>query len=264
MTRELVVVKIGGRAAAEAQRLREMAAEMATLARHRRFLLVHGGGAEVTAVSKRFGIEATFRDGVRLTSPAEMDIVDMVLSGRANKALVRLLASAGLPAVGLSGSDGAIFTARPIHGEAGGATRTGEVDAIDTRLLDLLMAHGFLPVLSSTSMDAQHRGMNLNADTVAFALAARLPAGTLVFLSDVPGVLHEGAVVPDLDAARAKELVDRGVIQGGMVPKVTASLEAIAAGVGSVVIGQYDGDGSLARLLSGGGGTRIHGGKETA
>jgi acetylglutamate kinase len=106
--------------------------------------------------------------------------------------------------------------------------------------------------------------MNVNADTVAFALAARLPARTLVFFSDVPGVLHEGAVMHDLDAARARELVDRGVIQGGMVPKVTASLEAIAAGVASVVIGQYDGAGALTRLLSGESGTRIHGRKETA
>lgn len=262
MTRETVLVKIGGRAAAEEERLREMAAEMAALARGRRFLLVHGGGAEVTAVSKRFGIEPTFRDGVRLTSPAEMDIVDMVLAGRANKALVRILAAAGLAAVGLSGSDGPVFTARPLGGDTGGTTRTGEVDAIDTRLLELLMGHGFLPVLSSTSMDAAHRGMNVNADTAAFALAARLAARTLVFLSDVPGVLHEGAVVSDLDAARARDLVDRGVVQGGMIPKVTASLEAIAAGVGAVVIGQYDGDGALARLLSGKAGTRIHGSKE--
>jgi acetylglutamate kinase len=262
VTRELVVVKIGGTAAGEEERLREMAAEMAAFSKVRRFIVVHGGGAEVTAVSKRFGIEATFRDGVRLTSPAEMDVVDMVLSGRTNKALVRILASAGLAPVGLSGSDGAIFTARPMGGEAGGASRTGEVDAIDTRLLDLLMSHGFLPVLSSTSMDAQCRGMNVNADTVAFALAARLGARTLLFLSDIPGVLHDGEVIGDLDAVRARELVDRAVIQGGMVPKVTASLEAVAGGVGSVVIGQYDGPGSLARMLDGTSGTRIHGAKE--
>lgn len=262
MTRGLVVVKIGGKAAGEEERLRELAAEMAGLSKGWRFLVVHGGGAEVTAVSKRFGIEATFRDGVRLTSPAEMDVVDMVLSGKANKALVRTLASAGLAAVGLSGSDGAIFTARPMGGDASGAARTGEVDAIDTRLLDLLMSHGFLPVLSSTSMDGRHRGMNVNADTVAFALAARLGARTLLFLSDIPGVMHEGKVIADLDAVRARELADRAVIQGGMVPKVTASLEAVAGGVGSVVIGQYDGPGSLARLLDGASGTRIHGAKE--
>lgn len=262
MGRELVVVKIGGKAAGEEDRLREMAAEMAALAKAKRFLVVHGGGAEVTAVSKRFGIEATFRDGVRLTSPAEMDVVDMVLSGRANKALVRILASAGLAAVGLSGSDGATFTARPLGGEAGGAARTGEVEAIDTRLLELLMSHGFLPVLSSTSMDAQFRGMNVNADTVAFALAARLGAHTLLFLSDIPGVMHDGTVIGDLDAAAARELVDRAVIQGGMVPKVTASLEAVAAGVGAVVIGQYEGPGSLERMLGGSSGTRIHGAKE--
>ena len=262
MTRDLVVVKIGGKAAGEEDRLREMAAEMAALAKSRRFIVVHGGGAEVTAVSKRFGIEATFRDGVRLTSPAEMDVVDMVLSGKANKTLVRLLASAGLAAVGLSGSDGAIFTARPMGGDATGAARTGEVDAIDTRLLDLLMSHGFLPVLSSTSMDAHHRGMNVNADTVAFALAARLGARTLAFLSDIPGVVREGKVIGDLDAVQTRELLDRAVIQGGMVPKVTASLEAVAGGVGSVVIGQYDGPGSLARMLDGASGTRIHGARE--
>ena len=263
MTRDLVVVKIGGKASGEEDRLREMAAEMAALSKGKRFLVVHGGGAEVTAVSKRFGIEATFRDGVRLTSPAEMDVVDMVLSGKANKALVRTLASAGLAAVGLSGSDGAIFTARPLGGDASGAARTGEVEAIDTRLLELLMSHGFLPVLSSTSMDAHHRGMNVNADTVAFALAARLGAHTLLFLSDIPGVMHEGKAIGDLDAAHARELVDRAVIQGGMVPKVTASLEAVAGGVGSVVIGQYEGEGSLARMLDGASGTRIHGARET-
>ena len=262
MTRDLVVVKIGGKAAGEEDRLREMAVEMAALSKSKRFLVVHGGGAEVTAVSKRFGIEATFRDGVRLTSPAEMDVVDMVLSGKANKALVRTLASAGLAAVGLSGSDGAIFTARPMGGDASGAARTGEVDAIDARLVELLMSHGFLPVLSSTSMDAHQRGMNVNADTVAFALAARLGARTLLFLSDIPGVMQDGTIIADLDAVRARELVDRTVIQGGMVPKVTASLEAVAGGVGSVVIGQYDGPGSLARMLSGENGTRIHGEKE--
>jgi len=264
MWRELVVVKIGGKAAGEEDRLREMAAEMASLAKTKRFLVVHGGGAEVTAVSKRFGIEATFRDGIRLTSPAEMDVVDMVLSGRANKALVRILASAGLAAVGLSGSDGAVFTARPIGGDTSGAARTGEVEAIDTRLLELLMSHGFLPVLGSSSMDARFRAMNVNADNVAFALAARLGARTLLFLSDIPGVMHEGAVIGDLDAARARELVDRAVIQGGMVPKVNASLEAVAGGVGSVVIGRYDGPGSLARMLDGTSGTRIHGAKEKA
>jgi acetylglutamate kinase len=262
MTRELVVIKIGGKAAGEEERLREMAAEMSELAKGRRFVVVHGGGAEITAVSKRFGIEATFRDGVRLTSPAEMDVVDMVLSGRANKALVRILASAGLAAVGLSGSDGAVFTARAMDGDASGAVRTGEVDAIDSRLLDLLMSHGFLPVLCSTSMDARYLGMNVNADTVAFALAARLGAKTLLFLSDIPGVLHDGQVIGDLDAVHAKELVNRAVIQGGMVPKVNASLEAVAGGVGAVVIGQYDGPGALGRMLEGASGTRIHGAKE--
>ena len=106
--------------------MRRCREEMRALGRDRRFILVHGGGAEVTALSEKLGIEAVFRDGVRQTSPEEMDIVDMVLAGKVNKQLVRLLRDAGLDAVGLSGSDGGIFTGEPLGGR-GAATRTGEV-----------------------------------------------------------------------------------------------------------------------------------------
>jgi acetylglutamate kinase len=248
-----VVLKVGGRAAERDEGLLGIASEMAALARGQRFVLVHGGGAEVTAVSKRLGIEAVFSAGVRQTSAEEMDIVDMVLAGKVNTRVVRLLRTRGLDAVGVSGPDGGTFTGKAI----GPQTRTAEVDAIDTRLLELLLGAGFVPVVSSVSTDGDGRGLNINADSVAFALAARLAASAMVFLSDIPGILRDGAVVRELAAAEAQGLVASGVVSGGMIPKVSASVEALARGVQNVIIGQYEGPGSCAGLLAGRLGTRI-------
>jgi len=251
-----IVVKIGGKAAENRESLGALCDELRDVSREQRLVLVHGGGAEVTAVSNLFGFEAVFRDGVRQTSPEEMDIVDMVLAGKVNSQLVRLLRARGLDAVGLSGSDGGTFTGEPIGGR-GALTRTGEVTQVDVRLLRLLLDAGYVPVLSSTSMDAEGNGLNINADTAAFRLAAHLQAAALVFLSDIPGVISDGSVVQALSAEEAKSLIDRGVIKGGMVPKVTASFDAMDEGVKKVIIGQYESPGSLARLLEGKEGTRL-------
>ncbi len=218
--------------------------------------MVHGGGPEVTAVSKRFGIEPVFHQGVRQTSAEEMDIVDMVLSGKVNAHLVRLLRSRGLDAVGVGGADGGVIRAERLGGPDA-ETRTGEVTGVDPRLLELLLGSGFVPVVSSPSMDAAGNGLNINADTVAFRIAACMKARALVFLSDTPGILSDGSVVQALSAQEARNLIARGVIGGGMVPKVTASLEAMDQGVGKVIIGQYEGPGSLARLIDGKQGTRL-------
>jgi acetylglutamate kinase len=248
----MILIKLGGRAAENHEALAALAEEIAGLTRENRVLLVHGGGAEVTALSQRLGIEAVFKDGVRQTSPAEMDIVDMVLAGRVNSHLVRLFSVHGLRAVGVRGADGGTITARAL-----GGTRTGEVAAIDTRFLELLMANGYFPVLCPTATDERGAGLNLNADTVAFALAGQLAAVALVFLSDIPGVLAEGSVIQTLAAKEARALIARGVITGGMVPKIGASLEAMEQGVRKVIIGQYDGPGALSRLLEGKQGTRL-------
>jgi len=253
MPLDTVLVKIGGKAAKKEERLAEMCAELSALSGRYRMLLVHGGGAEVTAVSKKLGIDAVFRDGIRQTTPAEMDIVDMVLAGKINKQLVRMLRTRGLDAVGLSGADGGIFTGRALGDE----TRTGEISRIDSRLIDLLLENRFLPVISSSSMDDTGKGLNINADTAAFGLAVHLAAFALVFLSDIPGILRGGAVIPRLTSAEAESLVAAGVISGGMIPKVNASVEALKKGIGSVIIGQYDEAGSLAWLLEGSRGTRI-------
>jgi len=251
-----LLIKIGGRAAEREESLDALASEMASLSRENNLILVHGGGAEVTALARKLGMEPIFKDGVRQTSAEEMDVVDMVLAGRINKRLVRMLRVRGLNAVGLSGSDGGIFTAAAL-GEGAADTRTGDVTAIDPRLLDLLLGGGYLPVLCSTSTDAKGRGLNINADTVAFRLAAHLSAAALVFFSDIPGILCDGSVMQALSAKEAADLISRGVISGGMVPKVMASLDALEHGVQKVIIGEYSGAGSLARLLEGKQGTRL-------
>ncbi|MGA2642677.1 MAG: acetylglutamate kinase [Spirochaetia bacterium] len=251
-----IVVKIGGKAAEDRESLGALCDELRDVSREHRLVLVHGGGAEVTSVARRFGIESIFRDGVRQTSPEEMDVVDMVLAGRVNSQLVRLLRARGLDAAGLCGSDGGTFTGVPLGGE-GASTRTGEVTRVDARLLLLLLDAGYIPVVCSTSMDAQGSGLNINADSVAFRLAAQLEAASLVFLSDIPGVISDGSVVQALSAQETKRLIERGVIQGGMVPKVTASFDAMEKGVKKVIIGRYESPGSLARMLEGKEGTRL-------
>ena len=161
---------------------------MGALSKDHRFLLVHGGGAEVTALSRKLGIESVFTNGLRQTSSTEMDVVDMVLAGKVNKHLVRLLRTRGLDAVGLSGSDGGILKGKSVGNLPDGSlSRTADVVGVDDRLLKLLTDNGFLPVIASPSMDSTGLALNLNADTAAFSLAVALSCAALVFLSDIPG-----------------------------------------------------------------------------
>ena len=196
---ELLVIKLGGAAADHAGALALFARELAVLVSDGvRVVLVHGGGNEVSALTRRLGMEPRFSGGVRITSTAEMPYVDMVLCGAVNKRLVRVLSAAGLAAVGLSGSDGPIFTGTPLAGTrvSGAGNHTAAVAQVDTRLLTLLLQHRYLPVLAPTSVEPPARAVNVNADSVALRLAPALAADRLLFLSDVPGILRAGARLP--------------------------------------------------------------------
>jgi len=252
----IVVLKIGGKAAEEEDALRELALDLKDLQQAgRRPVLVHGGGAEVSRLSRELGIEPLFHEGVRVTSPEEMDIVEMILCGKVGKRLVRLFQSCSLPAVGLSGADGRIFTGRSLGRILERETRTGNVERVEPRLLEVLLQAGYFPVIASTTADQEGVGVNINADTVAFELSCALAASRLLFLSDIPGVLRGGKVLARLDRAGVREAIRDGTVTGGMIPKATSALEALKKGVGRVVIGQYGGRGSLAALLEGGLGT---------
>lgn len=244
---------MGGKAASSKETLAELIDELGELRKSYRFVFVHGGGTEVTKISEVFGLKPAFRNGVRLTSEGEMDIVDMVLAGKMNKTLVRLFAIHGIPAIGISGVDGDLFLSQPI--EEG--SRTGRIVEVHPGVLTLLLDHGYLPIVASISRDMEGGGLNINADEVALELAKALHAKGLLYLSDIPGVLKAGTVMDRIDAQIAKREIDGGGITGGMIPKVTSSLEALKQGVGFVGIGEYRVKGDLKALISGKKGTKI-------
>ena len=250
------VIKLGGRALEEEELRAIFAGELASLAGAWRVIVVHGGGAEVTAMSLRLGHEPRFHDGIRLTTEAEMEVVDMVLAGSANKRLVRALSAAGVRAAGICGSDGPTLEARPEAVPAG--TRTGRIEGVETRLLTTLMDAGYVPVVSPVCDDGAGGGINVNADTVAFRVATAIGAAALLFISDIDGVLKDGAVLRRLGPAAADREIEAGTITDGMIPKIRSSVAAVAAGVGRVHIGDYDAEGALNALLDGTRGTVLH------
>ena len=249
-----VCIKIGGRVAADETAFAAFADDVAALFGDYLFVLVHGGGADVSRVSRLLSLEPRFEDGIRMTSEEEMDVVDMVLAGKVNKHMVRSLYRKELLPVGISGTDGAL-----VRGESmGGNSRTGKPTEVDPRLVEHLLAARMLPVIAPVAMDKDGLALNINADDVALAVAGSVRAEALVFISDIPGILREGHVITDMTPAEAEEEITSGVITGGMIPKVRASAGALHSGVSRVVIGGYDKHGDLQALLSGESGTTMH------
>lgn len=245
-----VVIKTGGKAAENQEALSHLAQEMKALSGEYEFILVHGGGAAVSAIQKTYGIEPLFVNGKRITGPREMDLVDMGLSGLMNTYLVRLFRQEGLKAVGLTGADGSLFTGESLGDFDGKENRTGKVIRSDISLINHLEKEGYLPIVCSVSVDDQGRGININADEAALALAVELKADDLVFISDIPGIMKDGQVISLMKEKEALELIEAEVIQGGMIPKVQSSLEALKGGVGTIIIGDYLKKGDLSGLLN--------------
>jgi acetylglutamate kinase len=283
MKASTVVVKIGGRTLSASGVLDRLVSDVAGIVgteQAYRIIIVHGGGAEVTALAERLGIVSEFADGIRMTGAEEMDAVDMVLSGLVNKRVARRFQAAGVDAVGISGSDGGTLIGEPVLRPDGRESRTARPSAGGSALLRHLLDGGYLAVVASTVMDEGGRGLNLNADDAALEIAKMLEADALLFLSDVPGVLRaagtehgraagteagaeeraeSGAtVIHDLPASAVEAEIEAETISGGMIPKTRSSVGALHAGVGTVIIGPYTEDGSLEALLAGRRGTRIH------
>jgi acetylglutamate kinase len=249
------VIKIGGRSLEAPGAPEELADDVATLSDGA--LLVHGGGREVSDWCARFGIEARFVDGLRVTDPATLEVVVAVLAGLANKRLVALLRASNVDAIGLSVLDAGIAEVRP-HPDSESLGAVGRVAKLDPGFLETLIAGGRTPVLSSVG---GFRGalLNLNADDVAAAVAAAIGAQTLVLLSDAPGVILDGRITDSIDLPELESVVARDDVQGGMVAKLNAARVALEGGVDAVKIAAWQGAGTLARLLeSDTGGTTIH------
>lgn len=233
------VVKIGGRAQGDPALLTRLRTAIETPGA--RVVVVHGGGDEVSALQRQMGVEPQFIGGRRVTSAGDLDAVRMVLSGTVNKRLVAQLISAGVRAVGISGEDGGLLTARvadATYGRVG-----GDVQADATLIADLVNA-GWVPVISPLGRDRESPeglGLNVNGDDAAAAIAAGLGADELLFVADVPGVLEDGVVLRGIDTTAIESLAARGVAKGGMLAKLEAAVQALRNGVRRVRIAALDG-----------------------
>lgn len=243
--KDIIVIKTGGKAASDKISVSSLFREMKSLSEKYLFVLVHGGGAELSRVSRIFELEPVFKEGVRLTTAPEMEIADMVLAGKINKELVRLGTLCGLEAVGLSGCDGKIFTGRSLDENS----HTGRIVDVRPELLRILLEKRYLPIVSSVSAEEGGKALNINADEAALALSSALKASKLFFISDIPGVLKEGKVIPLLSKSQSEDEIASGVISGGMIPKVRSSVSAIEKGVKEISIGEYKAMGDLEKTI---------------
>lgn len=196
-------------------------------------VLVHGGGPEINTWLDKLGIEAQFKNGLRVTDAPTMEVVEMVLVGRVNKEIVSLINQEGGSAVGICGKDGNLITARPSDAE--GVGFVGEVQTVNTRLVEALVNSGHIPVISSVAADETGQPYNINADTVAGEIAAALGAEKLILLTDTAGILRDykdrSTLIPRLDISDARRLIEEGVVSGGMIPKVNCCVRSLAQGV---------------------------------
>lgn len=200
-------------------------------------IIVHGGGDEISALQTRLGTSAQFVDGRRVTSAQDVELVRMALSGTANKRLVSALVREGVRAVGLSGEDASLIAATPVDAATMG--HVGVPQRVNHSLLEHLIDGGYLPVISPVSRNIGHElgpALNVNADDAAAAIAIAIEAEELTIVSDVPGVLVDGATASTLNIARARQLLDDEGATGGMRAKLAAALSAVAGGIARVRI----------------------------
>lgn len=232
------VVKLGGN---ELHRPAWMAECARALKAAEPVVVVHGGGQAVNAWSRRLNLPVEKRDGLRVTTPEIAEVVEMVLGGPVNRLVVSALRAAGLDAVGLSGVDGSLLTARPAAG-AGGLGHVGEIVQVRASLLESLLLAGLTPVVAPVAPAEGGTGvpLNVNADHAAAAVAGALHAEELLFVSDVPGVDIDGVAQPTLAASEIEAMIELGIATDGMAAKLRSAVQALRAGVRAVRIGDLE------------------------
>ncbi|MEX0658798.1 MAG: acetylglutamate kinase [Egibacteraceae bacterium] len=198
-----------------------------------RVVVVHGGGPQISELSRRLGIETRFVEGRRVTDEQTLEVVKMVLLGQVNPRLVGLINAAGAAAIGVSGTDAGLLAVRPASPELGAV---GEVERVDITVLDGLLDSGAVPVVATVGRGPDGEDRNVNADTAAGAIAAALGADKLIYLTNVPGLYeHFGtgdqALLSEVAPARLREMVGSGELHTGMVPKVESMVAALDGGV---------------------------------
>ena len=235
---KIVVIKYGGNAMINEELKQQVMEDIALLwLIGVKVVLVHGGGPEINEVMQKFGKEAVFVDGLRVTDKETVDIVQMVLAGKVNKSLVTLLQKKGGHAVGLSGMDGGLIEAKVKDERLG---YVGQIVKIRPQPITDLLEKNYIPVISTVASDHDGNSYNINGDTAAAYIAGALGAERLIMMTDIAGILRDkddpDTLIPELTISQAKALYEEGVISGGMIPKVDCCIEAIHKGVKNVII----------------------------
>ncbi len=243
-----VVVKYGGSTMGDPELARAFARDITLLETSGVYpVVVHGGGPQIGEMLARLGIKSEFRNGLRVTDKATVEVVEMVLAGSINKDIVLAINAEGGKAVGLSGTDGnMVFAEKLARSERDPDSNiervvdlgfVGEPKTVDRSVIDMVSRAGLIPVIAPVAPGRDGATYNINADTFAGAIAGALGAARLLFLTDVPGVLdRDRNLIRALTVAEARRLIADGTISGGMIPKVETCIEALARGVEGVVI----------------------------
>ena len=243
-----IVVKYGGHAMGEDHLARQFGGDIALLKQVGvNPVVVHGGGPQINAMLKRLAIQSTFIDGLRVTDAAMVEVVEMVLAGTVNKYVANLITQAGALAVGVCGKDGGMIRARKLRRtkvDPGSNIErvldlgfVGEPEHVDVRVIHGLTGAGLVPVIAPVGVGEDGQTYNINADTVAGAVAGALTATRLLMLTDVPGVLdNDKRLIPELSIADVEAGIASGMITGGMIPKVENCVDAVKSGAKGAVI----------------------------
>ena len=245
---QTVVIKYGGHAMGDAALAQIFASDVVLLKQvGLNPVIVHGGGPQIGAMLERMAIKSEFIDGLRVTDKAAVEIVEMVLSGQINKQIVAAIAEAGGRAIGLSGKDGGLITATKLHRKRRDPDSNiekvldlgfvGEPTSVDPHVLNVLATSDFIPVIAPIGIGADGETYNINADTVAGAVAVATKASRLLMLTDVEGVLDkDGELIQEMSVNDAHNRRTDGTLAGGMIPKVETCVSAINSGVDGAVI----------------------------
>lgn len=241
---DVFVIKYGGNAMVDPE-LRDSFARDVVLMKYVGLhpVVVHGGGPQIDQTLKSLGVVSERLDGLRVTDDNTMEVVEMVLGGKVNQEIVSLIAGHGGRAIGLTGKDDGFIRATKVaqmktkSGKMVDPGRVGEVSQVNPDIVRRLVQDGFIPVIAPVAVDAQGKSLNVNADTVSGKVAEALAARKFVLLTDIEGVRGpDGSIASSMSASEIDELIDRGVIEGGMIPKVQCALGALAGGVRKVHI----------------------------
>ena len=238
--RKIVVVKYGGSAMLDEELKANVIKDVVLLSEIGvKVILVHGGGPEINRTLDKMGKETQFINGLRYTDEETIDVVQMVLAGKTNKDLVKLIMQKGGNAVGISGVDNQLIIAKK-HESEDDLGYVGDVDKINPNIIIDMLDKGYIPVIASVGTDEECHTYNINADTAAAEIAGALGAENMILVSDIPGLLadkdDEGTLIPLVHVYEVNSLIEKGIIGGGMIPKVDCCVRAIRQDVKKAVI----------------------------